>query len=182
VTTMLETGSIAVQLEVLAEVALAMLLGGLIGFERELAGKSAGLRTHMMMAGSAALLVALGDVLVQRFDAAPGGAVRSDPIRIVEAVVTGVSFLGAGMIFRRRGGQEVDGLTTATGVLLTAGIGICVALQQMVLAIGVTLVTMGVLRGLVWFERRLAARADPHGDGPGGKVPAPSAPVGEWPR
>jgi putative Mg2+ transporter-C (MgtC) family protein len=143
------------QLEALAEVLLAMLLGGLIGFERELAGKSAGLRTHMMMAGSAALLVSLGDVLVERYPARPDGLVQSDPIRIVEAVVTGVSFLGAGMIFRRQGEHQVDGLTTATGVLLTAGIGICVALRQLILAVGVTLATMVILRGLVWLERRL---------------------------
>jgi putative Mg2+ transporter-C (MgtC) family protein len=157
---MFEIGDVGFQLEVLAEVLIAMLLGGLIGFERELAGKSAGLRTHMMMAGSAALLVALGDVLAQHFHARPGdNMVQTDPIRIVEAVVTGVSFLGAGMIFRRDGKAEVQGLTTATGVLLTAGIGICVALRQMVLAVGVTLVTMAILRGLVWLEKRVSARA-----------------------
>ena len=63
------------------------------------------------------------------------------------------------MIFRRDGKTEVEGLTTATGVLLTAGIGICVALRQLVLAVGVTLVTMLILRGLVWVEQRVAARA-----------------------
>jgi len=150
-----DKGELLYQLEVLAEVVIAMVLGGMIGFERELARKSAGLRTHMMVAGSAALLVALGDVLLIRFAGRPGEIVQSDPIRIVEAVVTGVSFLGAGMIFRRDGNEAVSGLTTATGVLLTAGIGICVALQQTVLAIGVTLVTMLILRGLMWLDRRL---------------------------
>lgn len=149
------------QLEVLAEVLLAMFLGGLIGFERELARKSAGLRTHMMIAGAAALLVALGDVLTQRFHSESGIRVTTDPIRIVEAVVTGVSFLGAGMIFRRDGKTEVQGLTTASGVLLTAGLGICVALRQLVLAVGLTLITMLILRGLMWLERRVAARAKP---------------------
>lgn len=147
------------QLEVLAEVVLAMFLGGLIGFERELARKSAGLRTHMMTAAAAALLVALGDVLVYRFDGQQGLGIQSDPIRIVEAVVTGVSFLGAGMIFRRDGESGVDGLTTASGLLLTSGIGICVALRQLVLAVGVTVVTMLILRGMMWLERRLTARA-----------------------
>jgi len=156
---MFEIGDVGFQLEVLVEVFIAMLLGGLIGFERELAGKSAGLRTHMMIAASSALLVALGDVLMQRFHARPGELVQSDPIRIVEAVVTGVSFLGAGMIFRRDGKAEVHGLTTASGVLLTAGIGICVALRQMVLAVGVTLVTMAILRGLIWLEKRVSSRA-----------------------
>lgn len=141
------------QLEVLLEVMLAMLLGGCIGFERELAGKAAGLRTHMMVAGAAALLVGLADVLLLRFGGQPD-LVRSDPIRIVEAVVTGVSFLGAGMIFRSQR-DEVHGLTTASGVLLTAGLGICVALRQFLLAIGLTLVTMLVLRALSWLERRV---------------------------
>ncbi len=157
---MLEIGDIGFQLEVLLEVIIAMVLGGLIGAERELAGKSAGLRTHMMMAGSAALLVALGDVLLLRFaDGRSSQMVNTDPIRIVEAVITGVSFLGAGMIFRRTDNNQVDGLTTATGVLLTAGVGICVALQQIVLAVGVTLATMLILRGLVWLEVRITARA-----------------------
>lgn len=154
---MLEDPELRYQIDVIGEVVLAMFLGGLIGFERELAGKAAGLRTHMMMAGSAALLVALGDVMILRY-ASSGEVSPSDPIRIVEAVVTGVSFLGAGMIFRR-GDAEVHGLTTATGVLLTAGIGICVALEQMVLAVGITLITMLILRGLVWLERRITARA-----------------------
>lgn len=162
---MLELGDIGFQLEVLLEVVIAMVLGGLIGAERELAGKSAGLRTHMMMAASAALLVALGDVLSTRFsEARPSQMIQSDPIRIVEAVITGVSFLGAGMIFRRDDKNEVQGLTTATGVLLTAGVGICVSLQQIVLAVGVTLTTMLVLRGLVWLEMRLTARAKLPGD------------------
>jgi putative Mg2+ transporter-C (MgtC) family protein len=155
-----DIGDIGFQLGVLLEVIVAMVLGGLIGAERELAGKSAGLRTHMMMAGSAALLVALGDVLSQRFmHSPPGQLIQADPIRIVEAVITGVSFLGAGMIFRRTDKNQVDGLTTATGVLLTSGVGICVALSQIVLAVGVTIATMVILRGLVWLELRITARA-----------------------
>src|SRR5687767_7867318 len=101
------------QLEVLAEVALAMLLGGLIGFERELAERPAGLRTHMMVAGAATLLVALGDVFLLRVTEGSARELHADPIRIVEAVVTGVSFLGAGAIFRRGGESPVEGLTTA---------------------------------------------------------------------
>src|SRR5262245_19064185 len=95
-------GAVGYQLEVLAEVAMAMLLGAVIGLERELAGKPAGLRTHMMVAGAAALLVSLGDVLRVRFGNRDDiDLVQSDPIRVVEAVITGVSFLGAGTIFRR---------------------------------------------------------------------------------
>jgi putative Mg2+ transporter-C (MgtC) family protein len=71
-----------------------------------------------------------------------------------------VSFLGAGMIFRRDDKSQVQGLTTASGILLTAAMGISVALRQLVLAVGVTLLTMLVLRALIWLERR-AARTKP---------------------
>lgn len=149
------------QLGMLAEVALAMLLGGIIGFERELADKPAGFRTHMLVAGAAALLVGLGDSLLIRF----GGNefVRSDPIRIVEAIITGISFLGAGTIFRRSRGEQVEGLTTAASILLCAAIGISVALQRFTLAFGVTLLSLLVLRGLTyvekWMDRRRAGRS-----------------------
>ena len=108
------------QLEIIAEVGLAMLLGGLIGFERESADKPAGFRTHMLVAGAATLLVGLGDALLTSFDVETGTQIVSDPIRIVEAIITGVSFLGAGTIFRSERGETVRGLTTAASLLLSA--------------------------------------------------------------
>jgi len=148
------------QLEVLLEVALAMILGGLIGIEREIADKPAGFRTNMLVAGAAALLVGLGDALLQRFaDVGPGGdLIRSDPIRIVEAIVTGIAFLGAGTIFRRSRTEQVEGLTTAASILLSGAIGICVALRQFVLAVGVAVLTLLVLRGVRLVERMLNTR------------------------
>ena len=89
------------ELKVTGQVAVAMVLGGLIGLERETANKPAGFRTHMLVAGAAALLVGLGHALIEEFDRHTGLRLQSDPIRIVEAIVTGVSFLGAGTIFRR---------------------------------------------------------------------------------
>lgn len=145
------------QIEILGELAIAMLLGAVVGFEREFAGKAAGLRTHMMVCAAAALLVALGEVMLVRF--AEGGhkdLVETDPMRIVGAVITGVSFLGAGTIFRRHDGQQVEGLTTAASILLTAGIGMGVALRQWVLAIGAAVMVVLVLRGLVFIERWIA--------------------------
>ena len=82
------------QWQILGSVALAMLLGAGFGFEREMAHKPAGLRTHMLVAGAAALLVALSDIIVRHFDIKMGQAVvQSDPLHIIEAVITGVSFL-----------------------------------------------------------------------------------------
>lgn len=157
-------GNWALQLQIIGAVAVAMLLGGAIGFERELANKPAGFRTHMLLAGAAALLVGLGDILVEGFSAADYGEhLRVDPLRIVEAVVTGVAFLGAGTIFRGgSNGNAIAGLTTAASLLLVSGVGITVAMGQYVLAVGVTLLTLVVLRVLHLFEprgRKPAARA-----------------------
>lgn len=131
---------------------LAMFLGGLIGFEREAADKPAGLRTHMLVAGSAALLTGLGRVLVPEMGL-DESLVRADPIRIIEAVVTGVSFLGAGTIIRNRSENQVEGLTTAATLLLTSALGISIALQQIALTIGATIIVLIILRGVKFLEK-----------------------------
>lgn len=130
-------------------VAVAMALGALLGLEREYADKPAGLRTHMIVAGASALLVTLGDPLVTYFDmtTSSGTAIATDPIRIIEAIITGVSFLGAGTIIYRQSQGVVEGLTTAAALLLSAGIGICVGVEQFTLAVGVTLLSLVALRG-----------------------------------
>lgn len=152
-------GEWTVQLGVLGEVAVAMTLGGIIGIEREAADKPAGFRTHILVAGAACLLVGLGGALLAHFGARPELNVgTSDPVRIVEAIITGVSFLGAGTIFRAKNGEQVSGLTTAATVLLCAAIGIAVALRQFILAVGVTALALVVLRGLKFVERWIARR------------------------
>jgi putative Mg2+ transporter-C (MgtC) family protein len=148
------------EFQILAYVAVAMLLGALIGLEREIKDKPAGLRTHMLVAGAAALLVALGDVVVDHFQVELGGhVVQSDPIRIIEAVITGVSFLGAGTIIRHWGTDQVEGLTTAASLLFAAALGICVALSWVPLAIGATLLALITLRGIGLIGRWLAQRS-----------------------
>jgi putative Mg2+ transporter-C (MgtC) family protein len=150
------------QFEIMGEVALAMLLGGVIGLEREVADKPAGFRTQMLVAGAAALLVGLADSMLLRFIVEDKTSVTADPIRIVEAIVTGISFLGAGTIFRRDASEQVQGLTTAASILLCAAVGISVALRQFVLAVGVTLLALIVLRGLTgvetWLSRKKKAQ------------------------
>ncbi len=144
----------ATQLQILGNVALAMLLGAFIGFERELEDKPAGLRTHMLVAGAAALLVALGDVVVEHFAVDVGSQLtRSDPVRIIEAIITGVAFLGAGTILRHRNGSRIEGLTTAAAILFVAGVGVSVALSQYVVAVGVTALVLATLRGVGLIQR-----------------------------
>ncbi len=139
-----------IELQLLGVVALAALLGGLVGLDRELADKPAGLRTHMLVAASAALLVSLTNVIVPRL-AIDLGLVSLDPIRMIEAVVTGITFLGAGTIIRQRSG--VVGLTTAASLLFVAALGITAALSQYVLAFGLTLLNLVILRGVKLVEK-----------------------------
>jgi putative Mg2+ transporter-C (MgtC) family protein len=151
----------ATQFEILAHVAVAMLLGALIGLEREFKDKPAGLRTHMLVAGAAALLVSLGDVVTAQFHLDLGAQViQADPIRIMEAVITGVSFLGAGTIIRSRAGGQVEGLTTAASLLVAAAVGLCAALWQMVLALGITALVLVTLRGLGYMEKQLEKKRE----------------------
>jgi putative Mg2+ transporter-C (MgtC) family protein len=132
---------------ILRDVAIAMVLGGLIGAEREFASKPAGFRTHTLVAGAAALLMGISDILVESFGIELySGTVRADPIRIVEAIITGISFLGAGTIFRSDNGKGVEGLTTAASILVSSAVGITAALNQWVLAVGVTLFSLLMLR------------------------------------
>jgi putative Mg2+ transporter-C (MgtC) family protein len=150
------------QLHILGKVAIAMILGGSIGLEREFADKPAGLRTHMLVAATAALLVSLGGALVDAFDATTGTGPASDPVRIVQAIVMGIGFLGAGTIIQRRGAEHIEGLTTGASLLFAASLGICVAAGQLVLAVGATALALGVLMLLGrmenWFKGRKRER------------------------
>ena len=146
-------------LQTLAEVALAMLLGGVIGLERETANKPAGFRTHMLVAGAAAFLVALGFSLVDQFVAQTADtSISADPIRVIQAVIIGVSFLGTGTIFRVGHRNQVHGLTTAASLLMSSAIGIAVALRHTLLAAGVTILATVVLRVIGWIEGRMERR------------------------
>jgi putative Mg2+ transporter-C (MgtC) family protein len=141
------------QFQNLGLVVVAMILGALIGWEREWAHKPAGLRTHMLVSGAAALLVTLGEVIVLQQDPASPNLVRTDPIRILEAIITGVSFLGAGTIIYHRSEESIEGLTTAASILLAAAVGVGVALGQFILAGGVTILVLLTFRGLSIVER-----------------------------
>ena len=144
------------QLWILARVAAAMALGGVLGIERELGRHAAGLRTHMMIAGAAALIVGLGDLVAQHFAQAQyRELLRVDPGRLIEAVVAAVGFVGAGAILRARGDQQVQGLTTASSLLMAAAIGIAAGLGHYALALGASLLCVLVLAVFRRLESRL---------------------------
>jgi putative Mg2+ transporter-C (MgtC) family protein len=150
------------QLVVILEVVVAMILGAVIGYDRELADKPAGLRRHMLVAGAAALFVGLGNLAVARFHAAfSDSTVRADPIRLFEAIITGVSFLGAGTIIRRSATERVEGITTAASLLITAALGATIGLGQWFLGVVLTLIVFLILHLTRWFKHHSAVRPAP---------------------
>jgi putative Mg2+ transporter-C (MgtC) family protein len=148
------------QLQILWQVALAMLLAAVVGLEREFAHKPAGLRTHMLLAGASALLVGLAFTIVRQYAATSDfPMLKVDPTVVIQAVVTATGFLGAGTILRRQDSPEhVEGLTTAASLLFVAGIGVCTALGQTWLAVGVTILAFGTLHAVRWIEGKIAKR------------------------
>jgi putative Mg2+ transporter-C (MgtC) family protein len=145
---------ISTELQILGKVAIAALLGGLVGLEREFAERPAGLRTHMLVGATAALFVMLSAQMISSFE--PQDIVTVDPVRVIEAIVVGVSFLGAGTIFKytRQGEGVVEGLTTSASILSVAAIGIAVALDAFVLAIGAALLNLFINWGLRYIVDR----------------------------
>ncbi len=136
----------------LGRLALAAALGGAIGLERELDEKAAGLRTHMLVSLGAALFTMVGAYGFHDFLVNGGAVVRADPGRIAAQVVTGIGFLGAGVIFRQ--GFTIRGLTTAASLWVVAAIGMAAGAGYWagaVLATGVGLVS---LRPLEWVKNR----------------------------
>jgi putative Mg2+ transporter-C (MgtC) family protein len=101
--------------------AVAAALGGLLGWERERSGKSAGARTHMLVAMGAALFV----LIPQQMNMAD-----ADLTRVIQGIITGIGFLGAGTILKSTSEQTVKGLTTAAGLWLTAAIGMTAGLGR----------------------------------------------------
>ncbi len=146
------------ELFILLRLVVAAILSGLIGYERQRTGKDAGLRTHMLVAIGAALFVSFTDLFAQEsLPLAPAGApgnfrVQIEPLATVEAIVTGISFLGAGTIFVSGKGNRVRGLTTAASIWVTAAVGISVGLQRYIVAVGATILILIVLHVLEKFE------------------------------
>lgn len=127
----------------LVQVTLAALLSMIVGWERESRDKAAGLRTHMLVGVGACLFTALS------LFAFP----RSETARVAAQVVTGVGFLGAGIIFRPQNEDRIKNLTTAASIWTTAGVGMAVGVGAWILAAGVTLIVWTILR-LLWLLSR----------------------------
>ena len=120
---------------------VAAALGGLLGYERESQGKSAGVRTHMLVAIGAALFVLIPQ---------QAGASSADLSRVLQGLIAGVGFLGAGAIILGSKQEDTRGLTTAAGVWVTAAIGIAAGMGRESTAVLATLVALFVLTVVPW--------------------------------
>jgi len=142
---------VAGDLELVGRLGLALVLSASIGLERELRQKSAGLRTYTLVGLGAALFSLAG---AYGFAGDPGDSnFPRDPSRVAAQVVTGIGFVGGGLIFVRQ--DAVRGLTTAAGVWVAAAIGLAAAAGQAVLAIAATVAYLGVAYGFPLLTRQL---------------------------
>lgn len=123
----------------------AAALGAVAGLQRERAGKPAGLRTHM--------LVSLGSAM---FVVVPIELGMSDSSRVLQGVATGIGFIGAGAILKLHESREIEGLTTAAGIWMTAAVGVAVGLGGLGIAIVASILMWIILSVLVRIERRLS--------------------------
>ncbi len=124
----------------------AMFFGSLLGLERTVARKRAGLRTYALVSLGAALFVTIGDLVARLAPAA--SQVQFDPLRIASQVVVGIGFLGAGLIVFKD--TKLSGLTTAAGLWVAAGIGLACGFELYILALMATLLTLFVFV-ILWF-------------------------------
>ena len=132
---------------------VSTVLGTVIGWERQMGRKPAGLRTHTLVCLGSTMFCLLAPHAMRSFN-----MTQFDPTRIIHGVVTGVGFLGAGSIMRQEG--YVHGLTTAASIWMVAAIGVSVGVHAYMLAIVGTVLALVVLEWYRWIERWLSPGSD----------------------
>ena len=141
---------------ILIRLLVAMAAGGIIGLERSYHGRPAGLRTHTLVCVSSSLLMLLTVFQWALLAEVPIDTIRVDPTRMAQGIMTGIGFLGAGVIMKEK--LTIRGLTTAASIWMTAAIGIIVGMGFFTAAGAATLITLLVLSSLGWVERKLKSR------------------------
>jgi putative Mg2+ transporter-C (MgtC) family protein len=129
----------------------ALLAGGIIGLQREASGKAAGLRTHMLVCTGTTLFIL----------AAVDAGMQQDALsRVIQGLVTGIGFLGAGAILKVESTHQIKGLTTAAGIWITAALGVAIGLGQLGTAALATVAAWFVLAVLIKLDERIGG-SDP---------------------
>lgn len=144
----------AVVTRIILRLVIAAILGGLLGFEREQKGKAAGLKTHMLVALGSALFVLIPQQV---------GVSDADLTRVLQGLVAGIGFLGAGTIIKGNGEEQITGLTTAAGVWLTAAIGVAAGMGREATALLSTVLALLILYSVPKLMQRFESRYDAWG-------------------
>jgi putative Mg2+ transporter-C (MgtC) family protein len=137
--------------QIVVRLLFAAILGGVLGYEREMRGKTAGMRTHMLVALGAAFFV----IVPQK-----AGFSEEAVSRVLQGLIAGIGFLGAGVILKRQDAGEIMGLTTAASVWLTAAVGVAVGMGRLasaILATGTAFLILDVIPHVTrwrWGERQ----------------------------
>ncbi|MCD9005106.1 MgtC/SapB family protein [Luteimonas sp. XNQY3] len=129
---------------IVVRVLVAAILGGMVGWEREHKGRAAGLKTHILVSIGSALFV-----LAPLLSGIDGG----DVTRVMQGIVSGIGFLGAGAILKLDKGERIEGLTTAAGVWMTAAIGMAAGMGQEMVAFATTFMALLVVGALPKLQR-----------------------------
>ncbi|TFV98573.1 MgtC/SapB family protein [Oxalobacteraceae bacterium OM1] len=147
--------------DVATHLVAAVFAGGIIGLERSFHGRPAGFRTHTLVCVASSLLMIL---MVYQWKLLPGGVpvdtIRTDPTRMAQGIMTGIGFLGAGVIFKE--GLSVRGLTTAASIWITAAIGILIGVGFYFPAVLATALTLGILSVFRRIESSMPSQAYAH--------------------
>lgn len=141
------------EIEKVIRLLISALLGGLIGMEREVRNRPAGLRTHILVSVGSTLIML---VSVDGFRSLGDGTISGDPARLAAQVISGIGFLGAGTIMRT--GNSIKGLTTAASLWVCAGIGLAIGVGYYLGAIVTVGIVLIVLKKLGIFEKRLSKK------------------------
>src|SRR5688572_11399531 len=148
------------ELVVLLRISIALVVGGLIGFERTFHGRPAGFRTHSLVCLASALLMLVTVYQSAWMTTVPLDAIRTDPTRMAQGIMTGIGFLGAGVIFKE--GLTVRGLTTAASIWITSAIGVLVGIGFYLPAVVGTVATLLVLSAFRRIEMMLPSEFYAH--------------------
>lgn len=146
---MFDASYVGAELLAVVQLFIAAVLGALIGLERSVARKHAGMRTYALVALGACLFTLAGELLSANY-----AGTALDPSRIAASVVMGIGFIGTGLVVMRDTAHPV-GLTTAAGVWVAAGVGVSVAFGFYVIAVGATILALLIFRTLASFEEKI---------------------------
>ncbi|HXF44373.1 MAG TPA: MgtC/SapB family protein [Candidatus Paceibacterota bacterium] len=145
--------------DIILRLTAAMVMGGLLGLEREFAGKMAGLRTYSLISVGAALFVIISQLVSKDFI----GVTNFDPMRVASQIIVGVGFVGAGLVIFREAEHRPAGITTAAGLWVSAAIGMATGFGLYAAALFGTAVALFILWILAYADRRIRDNTEREG-------------------